>query len=373
MNLLGKPLTLRDPNAPAPEHSFDLADYDFELADHLIAQQAITPRHASRLLVVERASGRLTDATVADLLQFLPPGAVLVVNDTQVVPARLRAHKASGGAVELLLERPFAGAGDGLRDQPALARSSKALQVGQVLAIEGPLSATATVTQVLGGGRVRVDLAGADTLAELLDLCGHVPLPPYIRGGRDDPSSDRPRYQCVYACSPGAVAAPTAGLHFSAELLAELEGAGVERLAVTLHVGPGTFLPVRAADLRDHRVEPERYEVSARVAERLTELRRQGRPIVSIGTTTTRVLEHLALRAGEGPLPSGRGEADLTILPGHHFRLVRHLFSNFHLPQSSLLVLVSAFAGRATTLAAYRHAVAQGYRFYSYGDATLFL
>lgn len=366
-------MTSPESSAPPAPLSFDLADYDFELPDAQIAQQAISPRHASRLLVVDRATGQLTDATVADLLQFLPNGAVLVVNDTQVVPARLRAHKASGGAVELLLERPFGGTGDGLGDQPALARSSKALQVGQVLEIEGPLPATARVTQVLGGGRVRVDLSGAASLADLLDQCGHVPLPPYIRGGRDDPSTDRPRYQCVYARSPGAVAAPTAGLHFSDQLLTDLQTAGIERLAVTLHVGPGTFLPVRTTDLRTHRVEPERYEVSQEVADRLTELRRQGRPIVAIGTTTTRVLEHLALRAGQGALPAGRGEADLTILPGHTFGLVRHLFSNFHLPQSSLLVLVSSFAGRERVLAGYRHAVAQGYRFYSYGDATLFL
>lgn len=366
-------MTLPESKATAPELSFDLGDYDFDLPEAQIAQQAISPRHASRLLVVDRATGQLSDAAVSDLLQFLPPGAVLVVNDTQVVPARLRARKASGGAVELLLERPFGGTGDGMRDQPALARSSKALQVGQVLEIEGPLPALARITQVLGGGRIRVDLSGAASLAELLDQCGHVPLPPYIRGGRDDPSTDRPRYQCVYARSPGAVAAPTAGLHFSEQLLADLQAAGIARLAVTLHVGPGTFLPVRTSDLRSHRVEPERYEVTPEVADRLTELRRQGRPIVAIGTTTTRVLEHLAQRAGPGVLPAGRGEADLTILPGHKFALVSHLFSNFHLPQSSLLVLVASFAGRDQVLTAYRHAVNQGYRFYSYGDATLFL
>lgn len=361
--------------------SFDLKDYTFDLPDQQIAQSAVTPRHASRLLVVDRARQSWSDVHVSDLLTFLPAGAVLVVNDTQVVPARLRGRKASGGAVELLLERPFGGpstvqvrgGGDGLRDQPALVKTSKPLQLGQVLQLEGLAGATATITALLGQGRVRVDLAGADSLGELLDACGHVPLPPYIRGGRDDPGIDRPRYQCVYARTPGAVAAPTAGLHFSDVLLAELEAAGVERLAVTLHVGPGTFLPVRTTDLREHRVEPERYEITEQVAARLTELRAQGRPIVAIGTTTTRVLEHLAQRAGDGPIPAGRGEADLTILPGHRFGLVRHLFSNFHLPESSLLVLVAAFAGRDTALAAYRHAVASGYRFYSYGDATLFL
>ncbi len=367
--------------APPEDLSFDLQDYGFDLPDQLIAQNAVTPRHASRLLVIDRARRSWTDAHVIDLLRFLPKDAVLVVNDTQVVPARLRARKDSGGAVELLLERPFGGApsaqvrggGDGLRDQPALVKTSKPLKEGQLLHIDGLPGATATVRELLGQGRVRVDLAGADSLAELLDRCGHVPLPPYIRGGRDDPSTDRPRYQCVYARVPGAVAAPTAGLHFSDALLAQLEAAGVERLAVTLHVGPGTFLPVRTTQLRDHRVEPERYEISEQVAARLSELRAQGRPIVAIGTTTTRVLEHLAQRVGDGPIPAGRGEADLTILPGHRFGLVRHLFSNFHLPQSSLLVLVSAFAGRETALAAYRHAVSQGYRFYSYGDATLFL
>jgi S-adenosylmethionine:tRNA ribosyltransferase-isomerase len=256
-----------------------------------------------------------------------------------------------------------------------LYKTSKALRPGTVLEVLGhteEVVATARVAEVLAGGRALLDFHGPADLTALLALAGRVPLPPYIRKGSAD-AADNERYQTAFANEPGAVAAPTAGLHFSPWLLGELDRRGVERVAVTLHVGPGTFLPVRSNDLRQHQVLPERYQVSAETAAALQAARAAGRPIIAIGTTVTRVLEHLAVVAGDGPLVASSGLADLTILPGHQFRLVSGLWSNFHLPQSSLLVLVSAFAGRERVLAAYKHAVASGYRFYSYGDATLWL
>ncbi len=320
--------------------------------------------------MLPRDGAGLAHHTVADLPQLLPPGALLVVNDTRVVPARLLGHKASGGRVELLLTRPFATPGADLQGHEALARASKALHIGQELALEG--GGTATITAVLGQGVVRVDLGGFADLAALLAACGHVPLPPYIRGGKEQPDLDRPRYQSTFAQTPGAVAAPTAGLHLSTELLAALAAAGVTVARVTLHVGPGTFLPVRDPDLRKHRVLPERAEISEQTATAIGQARAQGRPVIAVGTTTTRTLEAAAQR-GDGVVQPGRFDADLTILPGHRFQVVDGLLTNFHLPQSSLLVLVSAFAGRERVLAAYAAAVIAGYRFYSYGDAMLLL
>ncbi len=349
---------------------WSLQAYEFALPPELIAQQAVEPRHAARLLAVT-SQGR-SHAHVSDLPMLLlahyrrPP--LLIVNDTKVVAARLQARKPSGGAVQLLLERPFGAAGDTLRAQPVLFKASKALQVGQTLTIDG--GGTATVQAVLGGGRAVVDFAGVANLAELLDRAGHVPLPPYIRGGVDVPHLDRPRYQCTYAAVDGAVAAPTAGLHFSTALRQELEQAGIGWAAVTLHVGPGTFLPVRSDDLHQHTVQAERYAVSEATAEAFNRAKRDGQPIVAVGTTTTRVLEHAA---AQGQLQAGAGETGLTIAPGHRFAAIDGLMTNFHLPQSSLLVLVCAFAGFDRVMAAYRDAVGLRYRFYSYGDACLFL
>ncbi len=367
-----KPDESTPPLAAAPDDhdalSFSLADYDFALPGDQIAQHPADPREAARLLGIDRRTGAVTHHTIADLPQLLPEGALLVVNNTRVVPARLRARKASGGRVELLLTSPLGGTHDGLTGHRALCRSNKPLRVGQRLAIDG--GGQAEVREVLGGGEVRVDLSGADSLAALLDRVGHVPLPPYIRGGQeDDDGDDRDRYQCTYAEHPGAVAAPTAGLHLSAPVLDALTARGIERAAVTLHVGPGTFLPVRDDDLLDHHVQPERFTIDAATATALIDARRAGRPIIAVGTTTTRVLETLAT----GPICATSGWTDLTILPGHEFLMVDGLMSNFHLPRSSLLVLVSAFLGRGRALAAYRDAVAAGYRFYSYGDATLML
>lgn len=351
-----------------------LSDYDFVLPEALIAQRAAEPRHSARLLHVGRDTGVVHDRTVADLPTLLPQGALLVVNDTRVVPARLRLRKATGGEVECLLEAPFA-KGDGLQGHAVLYKSSKPLRAGavlEVLAAGGQPVASARVVDVPEGGRAVLDFAEAAGLAELLDAAGSVPIPPYIRGGKAD-ATDADRYQTAWARHAGAVAAPTAGLHFSPWLLDQLDAAGVERVAVTLHVGPGTFLPVRSHDLREHRVLPERYAVSAETASALQAARSAGRPIIAVGTTVTRVLEHVAQQSAGGPIVASSGLADLTILPGHRWQLVTGLWSNFHLPQSSLLVLVCAFAGRERVLDAYRHAVQHGYRFYSYGDATLWL
>ena len=356
---------------PAPrDQDLDLRAYDFALPDAAIAQTPLEPRHAARLLVLTRTGEALAHHTVADLPELLPRRALLVVNDTRVVPARLLGQKASGGRVELLLTRPFATEGADLRDHEAMTRSSKPLRLGQAIALDG--GGVATITAVLGQGLVRVDLSGFADLTTLLAHCGHVPLPPYIRGGMEQPDLDRPRYQSTFAAAPGAVAAPTAGLHLSEDVLARLAAAGVEVARVTLHVGPGTFLPVRDRDLRHHRVLPERAEISAATAEAIARARTEGRAIVAVGTTTTRTLEAAALR-GNGTVLAGRFDADLTILPGHRFQIIDSLMTNFHLPQSSLLVLVASFAGRERILRAYAEAIAQGYRFYSYGDAMLIL
>lgn len=361
------------PNASSAEEHL-LQAYDFDLPPERIAQRAVEPRHSARLLHVSLQTGQLHDRSVADLPAILPRNALMVVNDTRVVPARLRLQKATGGEVECLLEAPFA-SGDSLTGHAVLYKSSKPLRPNAVLRVldaAGGAVAEARVVGVPEGGRAVLDFAGLDGLGALLAVAGSMPIPPYIRGGHAD-ASDTDRYQTAWAQHAGAVAAPTAGLHFSPWLLEQLDAAGIERVAVTLHVGPGTFLPVRTHDLRSHSVLPERYAVSAHTAAALQAAREAGRPIVAVGTTVTRVLEHIARLAGNGPISASAGLADLTILPGHQFALVSGLWSNFHLPQSSLLVLVSAFAGRERVLAAYNHAVAQGYRFYSYGDATLWL
>ncbi len=350
--------------------ALDLRAYDFDLPDGAIAQVPVEPRHAARLLVFARSGDVRAQKTVADLPELLPRHALLVVNDTRVVPARLLGQKTSGGRVELLLTRPFATPGADLSGHEAMARSSKALRVGQTILLDG--GGQATITEVLGHGLVRVDLAGFPDLAALLAHCGHVPLPPYIRGGKEQRQLDRPRYQSTFARTPGAVAAPTAGLHLSQELLAQLAEAGVEIAHVTLHVGPGTFLPVRDPDLRQHRVLPERAEITQQTAEAIARARAQGRAVIAVGTTTTRTLEAAAIRGG-GTIHAGHFDADLTILPGHRFLVIDGLMTNFHLPQSSLLVLVSSFTGRERLLAAYADAIAHGYRFYSYGDAMLIL
>jgi len=348
--------------------------FDFGLPPDRIAQEPAERRDAARLLVLPRGSGRLVDATVRDLPAFLRAGDCLVVNDTRVVAARLFGRIAgSEREVEVLLLRA-AGPG-GFRDPAgvewaALVRPARHCPPGTVLRL-GDGAAQATVTAGGEAGQRRLALACEGTVEDLLAAHGLPPLPPYIRRYRKPAGDDWTRYQTVYATAPGAVAAPTAGLHFTPELLAAVAERGVELHRLTLHVGPGTFRPVRVTRVADHRMAPEAYEVPAGTAAALSRARAQGRRVVAVGTTTVRTLETLA--AADGRIGAGAGWTDLTIVPGHRFRAVDGLLTNFHLPRSSLLLLVAAFAGREAILDAYRHAIAAAYRFYSYGDAMLIL
>jgi S-adenosylmethionine:tRNA ribosyltransferase-isomerase len=330
-----------------------LADFDYQLPPQLIAQHPLPDRAASRLLVLDGASGRIEDRRIRDLPQLLERGDLLVFNDTRVVAARLSGSKPSGGRVEVFLERP-------LDERHALVqiRASKPVRSGLEVATAGGV---VRVGERLGDLWI-VELP-AEPL-EFFDRCGETPLPPYIR--RAPHAADRERYQSVFARVPGAVAAPTAGLHFDTPLLATLEARGIELAFVTLHVGAGTFQPVRAAHPSEHRMHSERVFVGQPTCEAIARTRAAGGRVVAVGTTVARTLES-ALRDG-GVAPFG-GETALFIYPGYRFRAIDALITNFHLPGSTLLMLVSAFAGREHVLAAYAHAVREGYRFFSYGDA----
>jgi S-adenosylmethionine:tRNA ribosyltransferase-isomerase len=336
-------------------------DYAYELPAELVAQQPPARREDARLLVV---GDGLEDRRIPELVDLVPADAVVVVNDTRVIPARLRARKPSGGAVELLLLEPAA-AGEAPRRWRALARASKPIRPGELelLAGDEPTGVRVAISARSDDGIVEVELGPRPF--ELLDRLGEVPLPPYIERAPGGQPEDRERYQTVYARAPGAVAAPTAGLHLTPTLLAALEARGVALAHLTLHVGLGTFAPVRVTDLHDHEMHAERFEIPPATAALIA----SGRPVVAIGTTVVRALE--AAATGPRAVRPGPGITDLFIGPGFDFRVVDHLLTNFHLPASTLLVLVSAFAGRERVLAAYRHAVAARYRFFSYGDAML--
>ena len=344
----------------------DVADFDFALPPDLIAQMPVARRDAARLLVLDRASGGATHTTVAALPEWLQRGDVLALNDTRVFPARLRGRRVpSGGAVEcVLLERL-----DEAR-WSALVHPGQKLRVGERVRFErrGRAIDGQILERRFFGRRVVRLTTGAGSLDDAIDAVGHVPLPPYIR--RPDSESDRERYQTVYARARGSVAAPTAGLHLTDGLLQAVGARGVHRVDVTLHVGYGTFKPVRAERVEAHTVDPERYMISERAALALNAAVDAGRRIVAVGTTTTRALES-AWRQGQ--VVAGEAVAELFIRPGHRFAVVGGLLTNFHLPRSSLLMLVCAFAGRERVLAAYAEAIRRGYRFYSYGDAMLIL
>ncbi len=348
----------------------NVADFDFDLPDELIAQDPPAERGASRLLVLDRASGRVSHHRFADLPSLLRAGDLLVVNDTKVFPARLIGHRLpGGGAAECFLVRPT-GAGD---EWVALVHPGQRLREGSRMVFaagERRLNAEVVSMHFHGRRTVRLWTDDGSSVREAIDAIGHIPLPPYIK--RDDAPADRDRYQTVFARDRGSIAAPTAGLHFTPALLDALAGRGVERVAVTLHVGYGTFQPVRVERVEDHQMEAEHYEVSAGTAAALTAARREGRRIITVGTTSTRTVESLAIDA-DGVVQPGRGETALFIHPGYQFRLVSGMVTNFHLPRSSLIMLVSALAGREAVLAAYRTAVRKRYRFYSYGDAMLIL
>ncbi len=345
-----------------------LSDFDYALPAELIAQEAARVRDSARLLRLDRATGVRSHHRVADLDALLEPGDVLVVNDTRVVPARLLGRREpSGGAVEcLLLERL-----DGER-WDALVHPGQKLKVGSRAVFEG--AGRRLEIEVLARhyhGRRTIRLSAEDgNVDAAMDAIGHVPLPPYIK--RADRPIDHERYQTVYAAARGSVAAPTAGLHFTPALLDRLQARGVEQHAITLHVGYGTFEPVRTEDVEAHRVAPERYVVPASTATAVNRALDEGRRVIAVGTTTTRTLEAVA-RAHGGRLQPCAGETDLYIHGDFDFRVVGGLLTNFHLPRSSLLLLVCALAGRDAILAAYREAVEKRYRFYSYGDAMLIL
>ena len=349
-----------------------LEEFDFDLPSDLIAQHPTADRDGSRLLVLNRARATHRHFSFRDLPRFLRAGDALVVNETKVFPARLRGRKRdTGGCAEFLLVRKEAGGEVWL----ALARPARSLKPGSVVEI-GDGSAAVEVLESAGPGRVRVRIerTGApgegDTeigVARLLEQFGEVPLPPYIQ--RRAASEDRLRYQTVFAREQGAIAAPTAGLHFTVDLLSQIADAGVAVTKVLLHVGPGTFEPVRTPDPRDHKLEAEYYELSDAATAELNERRRSGGRVVAVGTTVVRALETAADDGGH--LRPGKGWTDRFIYPPYQFKAVDALVTNFHLPRSSLLMLVAAFAGQALMRRSYESAIELGYRFYSYGDAML--
>ncbi len=337
----------------------DRNDFSYDLPGDRIAQFPLAERSDSRLLTLDRTSGAWADCTIRDLPDRLRPGDLLVLNDTRVVAARLRGIKPSGGQVEVLLERAVAE-----REALVQLRASKPIRPGQRITTAGGV--LEVLEREVDLWRVRLPAA----VLEFFDQWGEIPLPPYIRRAVD--VSDRERYQSVFAREPGAVAAPTASLHFDAPLLRAIAARGVERAFVTLHVGVGTFQPVRADRLDEHVMHAERVTVSAATCEAIDRTRAAGGRVVAVGTTVVRALESTALNADEHgavALQPWSGETRLFIRPGFRFRVIDALLTNFHLPESTLLMLVCAFAGREPVLRAYRHAVEAGYRFFSYGDA----
>jgi S-adenosylmethionine:tRNA ribosyltransferase-isomerase len=346
-----------------------IQDYDYLLPPELIAQYPLEQRDASRLLVLKRDGHKIAHGNFRDLPRWLNSDDVLVVNDTRVFPARLFGHKTSGGKVELLLHHLPEAEVNGAAPQIARARAMHrgSLRVGQTLKFGQQLIAEVLVLPEPGVAEVRFTYDGGNAVAAVQEA-GAVPLPPYIQRAAED--TDRKNYQTVFATQAGAVACPTAGLHFTDAVLQELGQGGVEIVRLTLHVGPGTFMPVRQEDYTRHRMLPEYFELSEAAAARLNAAKAQGKRLVAVGTTSVRVLEYCASPEG---FKAQQGWCDLFIYPGYHFQAVDRMLTNFHLPKSTLLLLVSAFAGRDLILQAYEEAIKGRYRFYSYGDCMLIL
>jgi len=338
-----------------------LDELDYDLPETLIAQSPPERRDGARMLVVQRGKGELRDAEVTKFIECLPPRSVVVLNDTKVIPARLHGSKKTGGKAELLLVELLEDRGAEQR-WLVMGRASKGLKPAMEIDFGGGLGAT--VYKRLDGGFAEVWLRAEADVKSAVREVGEMPLPPYIR--REAAEGDRDRYQTVFAEREGAVAAPTAGLHLTKEMLSQIEAHGHEVLRVTLHVGPGTFLPVKASTLAEHEMHEERYCIEADVAARLNQARTEGRPIIAVGTTVVRTLESAA---GPDGVQAGEERTRLFIRPPYDFQVVDGLLTNFHLPRSTLLALVMAFGGEEPVRAAYRHAVENKYRFFSYGDA----
>lgn len=343
-----------------------ISDFDYELPEQLIAQHPPATRDAARMLIVDRASQAWYDSQFTSLPDYLRRNDVLVLNNTRVFPARLHGERVpSGGAIELLLLREI---------EPnlwqALSRPARRLQKGTQIAF-GKVKLEASVVELLNDGLRLIRFETAESLESVIDQIGETPLPPYIKRARGSADADRERYQTIYANQRGAIAAPTAGLHFTPQVLAQVEERGVSVAQITLHVGYGTFEPVRVDDVDEHAVAPEWFSIREDAARLINEARTRGGRIVAVGTTTARALESASSPNGE--IAARSGSTELTIIPGYKFRAVEALLTNFHLPRSSLLLLVGAFAGRELALAAYAHAVGDRYRFYSYGDCMLII
>jgi S-adenosylmethionine:tRNA ribosyltransferase-isomerase len=362
-----------------------VTDFHFDLPEELIAQSPPAIRGSSRMLILDRATGQYHDNFFRNIPEILRSGDLLILNDSRVLPARLYATRARSpqtqhnspdpsGRIEVLLTQQLAA-----NEWTALVRPSRKIQLGERLLFHAPnepeplLQAEIIAASEFGERQLRFD--PAPDFYAILNKIGHMPLPPYIH--RDDSQEDRDRYQTVFSHELGSAAAPTAGLHFTPEILTKLKQNGVQIETITLHVGLGTFQPVRAEKLEDIRLHAEHYALPAATAEAINKALREGRRVIAAGTTTTRTLEHCAQRSEGKPLVAHSGQTSIFIAPGHQFRIVSGLLTNFHLPQSTLLMLVSAFAGNAkgreAVLAAYAHAVQQKYRFFSYGDSMLLL
>jgi S-adenosylmethionine:tRNA ribosyltransferase-isomerase len=338
-----------------------VADFSFELPEELIARYPKADRSASRLMALNGDSGVIADETFTDLISHIEPGDLLVFNNTRVIPARLFGQKASGGKLEVLVERL-------LDENRVLAhiRGSKSPKPGSEILLEGKVKATMVARH---DALFELEFHGEKSVLTVLDEIGHMPLPPYI--DRPDEDSDRERYQTVYNEKPGAVAAPTAGLHFDNEMMAQLKAKGVDFAFITLHVGAGTFQPVKVDEIADHIMHAEYIEVPTEVVEQINQTKANGGKVIAVGTTSVRSLESAAKFAKEQGKEFSEfyGDTDIFITPGYEFQIVDALVTNFHLSESTLLMLVSAFSGYDNIIAAYKHAVAEQYRFFSYGDA----
>lgn len=353
----------------ADDNVFLLESYDYHLPPELIAQCPLDRRDASRLLILDRARDEILHSAFEEIASYLREGDLLVVNDTKVFPARLQGETSKGRMLEVLLLGLPGSRGENKAAVSCLVRNAKRLKTGETIRFSGSMEGK--VVDEACNGEIRLLLSWEGEITEVLANTGQAPLPPYIRRDGGPVEEDLYRYQTVYARQTGSVAAPTAGLHFTEDLMDRIRDMGVVITAITLHVGYGTFAPVRAKDLRDHKMHEEFYAVTGESANQINETKERGNKVIVVGTTTARALESSSLSRGR--VRQGSGFTDIFIYPGYRFKIVDHLITNFHLPRSTLLMLVSALAGREKTLRAYEEAVKRRYRFFSYGDAMLIL